>query len=181
MPPQLWVPAGQLPLQALALGMHAPRHSFIPPGHAGTHAIPSQLTVPSVGAAQAWQDVVPQLAISVLLTQRLPHRCVPVLHTSPQAPPAQFAVPFGSVAHGVHATPQVCDSSLGTQPAGHMCFPGGQTGTTGASVSGACSTGPLSTGLSAPASPGLSNSAPSGAAPSGAPPSAVPPAPPSPP
>jgi hypothetical protein len=36
--------------QAFALGMQAPAHSFIPEGQAGIQVVPSQVTVPPVGA-----------------------------------------------------------------------------------------------------------------------------------
>ena len=49
-PLQLWVPEGHTPMQTLLLGMQAPLQSFIPVGHAGTHARPSQVTDPAVGA-----------------------------------------------------------------------------------------------------------------------------------
>jgi hypothetical protein len=48
-PEQLWVPAGHTPEQAAAAAMHVPAHSFIPVGHAGTHAVPSHVTVPPAG------------------------------------------------------------------------------------------------------------------------------------
>ena len=122
-PPQLCVPAGHWPEQAAAMSTHAPTHSFIPVGHAGTHAVPSHVTEPSVGAWQAWQDVVPQLPMSLLLTQRLPQMCVPVLHTSPQAPPTHCAAPFGSVAHATHEVPQAVASSSRTHRAPHWWYP----------------------------------------------------------
>jgi hypothetical protein len=70
---QLCVPAPQTPEQAAALSMHPmPRHCFLPDGQAGTHMVPSHDTVPPVGAVQAVHDVVPQLPMSALLTQRSP-------------------------------------------------------------------------------------------------------------
>ena len=47
---QARVPTGQAPMQAIASSMQAPWHSFLPPGHAGMQATPSQVTVPAVGA-----------------------------------------------------------------------------------------------------------------------------------
>ena len=49
MPEQLWVPLAQTPLHAALLAMHAPAHSFVPDGQAGTHCVPSQVTEPPVG------------------------------------------------------------------------------------------------------------------------------------
>jgi len=74
MPLQSCVPVGQTPEQEDAVSMHVPTHSFFPVGHAGWHAVPSQLVVPPAGAAHAVHDVVPQLPTDLLLTQVLPHR-----------------------------------------------------------------------------------------------------------
>lgn len=49
MPEQLWVLAGQTPMHAMAFAMHAPLHSLLPSGHAGTQARPSQVTLPPLG------------------------------------------------------------------------------------------------------------------------------------
>ena len=49
MPAQLWVPLGQRPEHAAAAAMHAPAHSFMPGGQAGTHMVPSQVTAPPLG------------------------------------------------------------------------------------------------------------------------------------
>jgi hypothetical protein len=65
-----------IPSQAFAFGMHAPRHSFIPAGHAGWQARPSQVTVPPVGVMQGMHDALsfgPQLATILLSTHLPPH------------------------------------------------------------------------------------------------------------
>lgn len=70
-PLQLCDPPGHCPEQAAAMSMQPPRHSFIPMGHVGTHAAPSQLTMPPpVGVWHAEHDVLPQLATSVFFTHR---------------------------------------------------------------------------------------------------------------
>jgi hypothetical protein len=53
--------------------MQAPLHSFIPLGHAGAHARPSQVTEPPVGTWHAVHDVGPQVATAWLLTHLPPH------------------------------------------------------------------------------------------------------------
>ena len=76
-PPQLWDPVGQTPLQAFAVGMHAPAHSLVVLVQAGTQASPSQVTVPPVGAWHAVQDVAsfgPQVATALFETHLPPHR-----------------------------------------------------------------------------------------------------------
>ena len=70
---QLCVPAAHVPSHDAVLAMQLPRHTFIPVGHAGTHAVPSHVTEPPVGIWQAWQDVVPQLPTSLLSTHLPPH------------------------------------------------------------------------------------------------------------
>jgi hypothetical protein len=109
-PEQLCVPVAQTPEQAAAWAMQVPAHSFIPDGHAGKHAVPSQVTLPPAGSVHAAHDVAPQLPTSWLLTQRLPQRWYPVLHAMPHAPPTHCATPFGSVAHTVHAVPHAVAS-----------------------------------------------------------------------
>jgi hypothetical protein len=120
-PPQLWVPAGHTPLQAFALGMHAPvaGHSLVPVGQAGAHASPSHITLPPVGAAHAVHDVRPQLATAVLLTQRPLHRWKFVLHRRPQAPVRHTAAPFGSPGHALHVVPHAAALSSDAQAAPH--------------------------------------------------------------
>ena len=71
-PPQSWVPDGQTPEQAAAMSMHVPAHTFCPVGQFGTHMVPSHVTPPPVGAAHSEQELVPQLLVSNLLTQRPP-------------------------------------------------------------------------------------------------------------
>jgi hypothetical protein len=48
-PAQLWVPVGHMPEHAAVAAMHAPAHSFMPAGQAGTHMVPSQVTDPPLG------------------------------------------------------------------------------------------------------------------------------------
>jgi len=74
MPLQSWVPDGQVPEQAEALSMHAPAQSFMPTGHAGTHAVPSQVTDPPAGFWHVVHDVAPQLSMLWLLTHRPLHK-----------------------------------------------------------------------------------------------------------
>ena len=77
MPLQLCCPDAQTPLQAFAVGMQPPRHSFIPAGHVGWHARPSQVTVPPlVGTWQGMHDASslgPQVATALLSTHLPPH------------------------------------------------------------------------------------------------------------
>jgi hypothetical protein len=47
-PEQMCMPVAQE--QAFALGMQAPEHSFMPDGQVGMQVVPSQVTVPPVGA-----------------------------------------------------------------------------------------------------------------------------------
>jgi hypothetical protein len=70
-----WPVTWHMPLQAMLLSMHVPAQmywfGFV---HTGTQLIPSQLTVPPVGAAQATlHAVAPQLLRSLLLTHFVPH------------------------------------------------------------------------------------------------------------
>ena len=51
------VPLGQLPLHAMLVGIHAPKHSFWPFGHEPPQAVPSQVAVPPVGAVHGVQDI----------------------------------------------------------------------------------------------------------------------------
>jgi hypothetical protein len=124
MPLQLCVPVGHTPLQAFAFGMHAPAHSLLPVGHAGTHAKPSHVTVPPpVGAWQAVHDVLslgPQVAGARLSTHLPLHTWNPLLHMRAQVPAAHAAAPFGSVGHITHATPQPVASLSGAQ---RLVFP----------------------------------------------------------
>jgi hypothetical protein len=117
---QLCVAGGQMPSHDAAWSMHFPAHSFIAPGHEGTHAVPSQVTLPPIGIWQAEHDVVPQLPTSLLLTHLAPQMWKPVLQTRPQLPPTHCAVPFGSVAHTVQAIPQAVASVSRLQRAPHL-------------------------------------------------------------
>lgn len=123
MPLQLCVPAGQVPLHALAFGMHAPAHSLLPVGQAGTHARPSQVTdPPPVGAWQAVHDVLslgPQVATALLSTHLPPHTWKPLLHIRPHAPATHAADPFGSVGQITHAGPHPIGSLSGAHRAPH--------------------------------------------------------------
>jgi hypothetical protein len=70
-PPQSCSPAAHCPEHAAAAAMQAPAHNFMPAGQAGTHAVPSHVTVPPpVGAPHATHEVAPQVTTSALLTQR---------------------------------------------------------------------------------------------------------------
>ena len=64
------------PLQAIALSMHAPLHTYwFALVHLGTQLTPSHVTVPPVGAVQTTPQLwPPQLFVSLVLT-----------HTPPQA------------------------------------------------------------------------------------------------
>jgi hypothetical protein len=119
MPPQLCDPAGQTPLHALVVGMHAPAHSLVLAGHAGTQARPSQVTVPPpVGATHASHDVTsvgPQVATALLSAHWPLHKWKPDLHARPHAPATQAAVPLGSVGQFAHMAPQPVGSVSGAQ------------------------------------------------------------------
>jgi hypothetical protein len=76
-PLQLCDPVGQTPLQAFAVGMHAPAHSLVVLVQAGTQASPSQVTVPPVGVWHGVQDVEsfgPHVATALFETHLPPHR-----------------------------------------------------------------------------------------------------------
>jgi hypothetical protein len=114
-PLQRCVPEVQVPLHGLVAGMHAPRHSWLPPGQAGTHAVPSQLTVPPVGPWQGVHDVVPQLATAVLSTHWPPQGWKPLLQLSAHDPFWQIAAPWGSPAQTLHVEPQAVASAFDGQ------------------------------------------------------------------
>jgi hypothetical protein len=122
-PWQLWVPAGQVPSHAAVLAMHAPAQSFIPAGHAGTQAVPSQVTVPPIGSWQLMHDVVPQLPTSRLLTQRPAQRWYPVLHVRLHTPPVHWAVPLRSAGHTEHDAPHAAGSLSAGHLLPHLCVP----------------------------------------------------------
>ena len=74
-PQARWLPM-HFPSQAIDLSMHAPPQTywfvFV---QTGMQLTPSQLTVPPVGAVQAWpHEVAPQLLRSLVLTHLPPHR-----------------------------------------------------------------------------------------------------------
>jgi hypothetical protein len=54
---QLWVPAGQGPVQGRPSAMHSPRQSWLPMGHIPRHWVPSQVAVPPLIAGQATQEL----------------------------------------------------------------------------------------------------------------------------
>lgn len=66
-PPQSWVPAGHVFIHAIVEGIHAPAQRRWFAGQAAPQLMPSHVTVPPVGAAQAVQDK-PQWAGEVLST-----------------------------------------------------------------------------------------------------------------
>lgn len=72
-PLQSCLPASQVPLHEVAIGMQDPAHSFCPLGHWPPHWVPSHVELPPVGGVHGVQDP-PQLAGSVLETQAPPHR-----------------------------------------------------------------------------------------------------------
>jgi len=118
MPLQLCDPVGQTPLQAFAVGMQAPAHSLVVLVQAGTHASPSQVTVPPVGAWHGVHDVVsfgPQVATALLLTHLPPHRWKPELHCSAQTPLVQAAAPLVSVGQFTQLVPHPVGSLSAAQ------------------------------------------------------------------
>lgn len=118
MPLQLCEPVGQTPLQAFAVGMQAPAHSLVVLVQAGTHASPSQVTVPPVGAWHAVHDVVsfgPQVATALLLTHLPPQRWKPELHCSAHAPLTQAAAPLVSVGQLTQLVPHPVGSLSAAQ------------------------------------------------------------------
>lgn len=121
-PEQLWVPAGQTPLHAVALAMQAPLQSLLPFGQAGTQARPSHVTVPPpAGVWQGAQDVGvgPQVAAALLLTHLPLQTWKPLVHIKPQTPATQAAVPFGSVGQVRQVGPQPVGSLSGAQRIPH--------------------------------------------------------------
>ena len=120
-PEQLCVPLGHIPLHAMVLAMHAPLHSLLVPGQAGTQANPSQLTVPPpLGAWQALHEVLsvgPQVATALLSTHFPLQTVKPLLHISPHTPRTHAGTPFGSVGQLVQLAPQAVASLSAAQPA----------------------------------------------------------------
>ena len=117
-PLQLCVPDEHMPMHAFAVGMQAPAHSLVVPVHAGTHASPSQVTEPPLGAVHAEQDVRslgPHAVIDLLSTHLPPHRWKPILHCTAQAPLTQVAVPLVSVGQVTQAVPQPVGSLSAAQ------------------------------------------------------------------
>jgi hypothetical protein len=79
---QSCVPVGQVPLQAMLIGMQLPRQSFCPDGQLAPHEVPSHVAVPPTGGGHALHDV-PQVLGSLLLTQLPPQTWYPLAHCSP--------------------------------------------------------------------------------------------------
>lgn len=74
MPPQLCEAVSHALLQAMALSMHAPAHSFLPVGHVPLHVPPAvHVAVPPVTGGHALHDL-PHVATSVSLAHEVPHR-----------------------------------------------------------------------------------------------------------
>jgi hypothetical protein len=61
----------------------------------------------------------PQLAVSVLLTQALPQRWYPALHTKPQPVVPHVAVAFAGAVQCVQVAPHAVASVLLAQPVPH--------------------------------------------------------------
>jgi len=101
--------------------MHVPPHTYwLELVQAWTQLVPSQLTVPPVGAVHGVPHVVaPQLLTSLLLTQTPPQAWYPRAHDRPHVPPVHVAVPFGSVGHFLQVVPQAVASLSAEQPLPH--------------------------------------------------------------
>lgn len=132
MPLQLCVPVGQGP-HGVFVGIHAPAHTFVPLGHAGWHARPSQVAVPPIGTSQGIQEVLsfgPHVATALLSTHLPPHWWKPALHMTAHAPLTQTALPLGSVRHTRQLVPQpvgsLSDAQRPEAPMPHRCVPGAQ-------------------------------------------------------
>src|SRR3954465_4443157 len=69
MPLQLWLPLGQVPVQAWVSGIQALRQSFLPLEQAAPHWVPSQVARPSIGAGQGSSQDMPQVIDDLLSTQ----------------------------------------------------------------------------------------------------------------
>jgi hypothetical protein len=125
MPLQLCVPEGQTPSHAWATGTQAPLQSFLlVSGQDGTHARPVHVTSPPAGF---WQGVshavVPHVAGSVLLTQRVPQRWYPVRHARSHVPPVQIRWPLGSFGQATQPAPQAVASSSEAQRSLQRWYP----------------------------------------------------------
>jgi hypothetical protein len=125
-PLQLWVPPGQLPLQAIPLGMQLPKHSCCPFGHVPPQDVPSHVADPPVGAVHGVQDPL-QLATSVLLTHMSLQTWNPVLHWRPHEVPSQEAAEALAVTgQALHDVPQLLTLLSSTHAGPHMCVPASQ-------------------------------------------------------
>jgi hypothetical protein len=116
MPLQSWVPLAHWPVQVRSGGTQAFWQSRLSPRHSPPQLTPSQVARPLSGGVQAEQET-PQVAISVLLTHREPHRCRPDgQEYSHRFEPLQAAMPpSGTAVHSalpqhpsvaMHASPQ---------------------------------------------------------------------------
>jgi hypothetical protein len=81
--------------------------------------VPSQVAVAFAGGEHATHDVVPQLAIDVLLTHAPPQSWKPTLHWMPQFVPSHVAVPFAGTAQLVHDGPHALVDVLMTHAPEH--------------------------------------------------------------
>jgi hypothetical protein len=84
----------QLLVSPEVLAQYVPQLVF-PESQLQPHAKPSQVACAPAGAVQAGpQDVAPQVAVSELLAQPVPHAWKVALQVKPQAPALQTARPF---------------------------------------------------------------------------------------
>jgi hypothetical protein len=113
-PRQSWVPLGHSLEQASVSGMHSPAHGCWPLGQVGRHRVPSQSTLPPVGATQGSQDI-PQLSGDMLSAQASAHWCVPSgqrQSPSTHAPPTGQSSSVQQLDSGMQALPQDLVPSL---------------------------------------------------------------------
>jgi len=84
---------------------------------ANPHAVPSHVEVAFAGGAgHATHELVPQLAVLLLLTHTPAQRWKPALHVKPQETPLHVAVAFAGGAHGTQElVPQLLVLLLLTQ------------------------------------------------------------------
>jgi hypothetical protein len=126
LPLQLWVPAGQLPSQALPCSMQDPLQILVLGGQLVPHFVPSQVALPPAGMGQGVQPV-PQVRGSVLRAQVLPHAWYPVLQARTHLSPSHEVWPLGEVGQVTQAVPHVLTLARSTQmplqgfcPSGHF-------------------------------------------------------------
>jgi hypothetical protein len=114
----------------LMASTHSPLHGFLPAGQ-----------LPSHTASRS--------------THRSRQTFLPSGHITPHLMPSQVAAPPIGLGQGSQADPQLADEVLSTQPTvGHVCFPGGQTGS-GGIATGASAEPPDPPGPPTPAPPAL--------------------------